>query len=136
MATSVRPARRDRPDGADLTVHHPARRDDVRAGIRLCHRKFDVKSIGGVIIDRPDSSRTPQCPWSVNSSRQVVGHQHGGVTEVGGQIAQRHVGMPSSAIRQIPMRPCPRCAAPRTASSPPTQVDRLGAALRSESRVC
>ena len=34
-------------------------------------RLADVELEGGVVVDRAAASSTPQCPWSVNSSRQV-----------------------------------------------------------------
>ena len=61
---------------SDLTVHHPARRHDVGAGLGLRDGDPSVQLDGGVVVDgdrvavAPSSTSTPQWPWSVYSSRQ------------------------------------------------------------------
>ena len=72
MAVPARPGRVEGgTDGRDLTVHHPARCDDVGAGLGLHAGQPGVEgNVASLSTSPVAGSRTPQCPWSVNSSRQ------------------------------------------------------------------
>ena len=94
IATSVAPAVVERrADRADLAVHHPARRDDVCARVRLRARR-SARSSSSVasLSTSPRSFSTPQCPWSVYSSRQRSVDHDGVVAEVVAERADRLLG--------------------------------------------
>ena len=59
-------------DRADLAVHHPAGGDDVGAGLGVQRPPSRRRSRPSRRCrPTPDGVSTPQCPWSVNSSRQT-----------------------------------------------------------------
>ena len=121
----------------DLAVHHPARRDDVGAGVGLGDRGPRVQLERGVVVDLARRrSSTPQWPWSVYSSRQQVGDEHEVVAHLVAQVAERElhdaVGVPRLAARRRPCAPARRRGS--TAGMPRSASSRTS--LRSDSRVC
>ena len=76
-------------DGADLAVHHPARRHDVGAGLRLGDRGLGVDLERGVVVDRPVVADDPAVPVAGVLVDAEIGHQHDVVADLAAQLAER-----------------------------------------------
>ena len=125
-------------DGRDLAVHHAAGPDDVGPRISLRHSQFHVAAVGGVIVHPAGGVEHPAVAVVGELVETGIGHQHGVLAEVLGQIAQRHV---EDAVRghARPTRVASLSSSrgtPNSISPPTPAATASAAARRSESRVC
>ena len=78
-------------DPGDLPVHHPARGDDVGPGPGLGERGLGVDLQGGVVVDlTPVVEDAAVAVIGVLVDAQI-GDQHEIVTDLGAQVAERHL---------------------------------------------
>src|SRR5262245_28260933 len=86
-------------DGADLPVHHPAGRDDVRAGVGLGHRRAGVALDGRVVVDHTVGGEHAAVPVVGVLVEAAVGHHDQPVTDLLAHIAERQLNDPARVPR-------------------------------------
>ena len=92
MATSVCPPAVERlADGADLPVHHPARRDDVGAGLGLGERGAGVALDRGVVVDHPVRGEDAAVPVVGVLVEAAVRHHDQPIADLVAQVPQRQL---------------------------------------------
>ena len=110
----------------------------MRARFRLRDSQFHVLGVGGVVVDPAAGVEHAAVAVIGELVEAGVGHQHGVVAEIRGQIAQRDVEDPVGIhARTIPAASLSSSRGTPKSISPPTPAATASAAARrSESRVC
>ena len=91
-------------DGADLAVHHAARRNHISPGIGLGDRNRRVALQRGVVVHLARRGQEPAMPVVGVLVQAGIGHQHERIADLVAQVAQRHLHHAVRVVRGAPPR--------------------------------